>query len=118
MVDLFVDEYLPISWPEKPSVRKFHSKVTSGWKRVCKKNVRTNLIKKRDPFEFDFKSYMENLLQLLTFKRQDSAASLHLQRKPEFQTKVMDVAHLPTPHNAANIRAKFGEVLSVWKERI
>ena len=96
MVDLFVDEYLPISWPEKPSVRKFHSKVTSGWKRVCKKNVRAKL----------------------TFRRQDSAASLHLQRKPEFQTKVMDVAHLPTPHNAANIRAKFGEVLSVWKERI
>jgi hypothetical protein len=42
------------------------------------------------------------------------AVSLHLQRKREFQTKVMDVAHLPTPHNAANIRAKFGEVLSVY----
>ena len=65
-----------------------------------------------------------NLLQLLKFRRDDSrarngfmAASLHLQGKPKFQMKVMDVAHSPAPHNAANIRAKFGEVLSVWNER-
>ena len=33
MADLFVDD-LPISWPEKPSVRKFHGKVASRWKPV------------------------------------------------------------------------------------
>ena len=55
MVDLIVDEYLPISWPEKPSVRKFqqrHEVETS-----LKENCKSKDYLKRDPFEFDFKSY-------------------------------------------------------------
>ena len=78
MVDLFVDEYLPT---EKPSVRKFHSKVTCSWKSVWKKTVRAKIIKKRDPFDFDFRSYklhMANLLQLLNFRRQEHAKGLWL----------------------------------------
>ena len=85
-------------------------------------NCKSKDYQEGEPFEFDFKSYKAKYgkpsatVDLWTSRARKGfmAVSLHLQRKREFQTKVMDVAHLPTPHNAANIRAKFGEVLSVY----
>ena len=68
---------------------KFHSKVTSRWKPVYKKTVRAKIIK-------------NGILSSLTSK----VIKTQEQCKPEFQMKVMDVAHLTTPHNTANIRAK------------
>ena len=122
VVDLIVDEYLPISWPEKQSVRKFHAKVTPRWKPVCKRTVRAKIIKKGEPFQFDFKTYKSRYgkpsatVDLWTSRARKGfmAVSLHLQTKHSSQTKVMDVAHIPTPHTAANVRAKFGQILGSY----
>ena len=58
VVDLIVDEYLPISWPEKQSVRKFHAKVTPRWKPVCKRTVRAKIIKKGEPFHMTNSTFL------------------------------------------------------------
>ena len=57
LVDLIIDENLAISWPEKQSVRKFMRAVTPRWKPVCKKTVRSKIIKKGKPFEFNYQTY-------------------------------------------------------------
>ena len=111
IVDLIVDDYLPISWPEKVHVRNFMKKVCPRWKPVCKKTVRAKIIQKGSRFSFDFQQYKAKFgkpsttVDLWTSRARKGfmAMSIHLQTKHSSQTKVMDVAHILTPHTAANV---------------
>ena len=122
MVDLIVDDYLPISWPEKVCVRNFMKKVCPRWKPVCKKTVRAKIIQKGSRFSFDFQQYKAKFgkpsttVDLWTSRSRMGfmAVSLHLQTNKHFETKVMDVAHIPTPHTAENIQKKFAEVVGQY----
>ena len=116
------DDYLSISWPEKVCAQNFMKKVCPRWKPVCKKTVRAKIIQKGSPFSYDFQQYKAKFgkpsttVDLWTSRSRMGfmAVSSHLQTNKHFETKVMDVAHIPTPHTAENIQKKFAEVVGQY----
>ena len=97
--------------------------VTPRWKPVCKKTVRSKIIKKGKPFEFNYQTYKcrygkpSATLDLWTSRARLGflAVSLHLQTKNHVETKVLDVAYIPTPHTAENVKKKNGQVLQQYE---
>lgn len=105
---------------EKPYFRKFMRKREPRWKPVGKKTVRAKILQKGKPLEFKMKEYKAKYgkpsttvdLWTSVARKGYMAVSLHYQTENRFITKVLDVAHAPAPHTAANIKKLFQDVLS------
>ena len=96
VVDAVVEGNLPITVVEQPWFRKFMKKSCPKWEPCTKKTVRAKLIKKGQPYQFNFKEYKSKYgkpsttVDIWTSRARKAfmAVSLHIM-KPELLTAIM-----------------------------
>lgn len=121
VIDYIVEGNLPITHTEPGTpFRKFMTRVERRWKPICSRTVRKGVIKKGQKFKFDFQSYRlkygkpSTTCDIWSSRARQGflAITMHVQTPKEFQTKLLDIAHIPSPHTAENIKRKYEEVLA------
>ena len=120
-MDMIIEENLPLRFVEKPRFRKVLRTASSGkYKNVCKKTVRAKVVEKGNSWKFNYTDYKSlfgkpaTTVDLWSSKKRRGymAVSIHLQSHRGLDTKVLDVAHIPSPHNSESIKTKYQEILA------
>ena len=121
IVDMIIDLNLPISIVDKPSFRKSYRTASGGkYKPICKKTARSKIIQKGNGWIFNYSAYKAKFGKPSTTvdiwsskkRRGFMAVSLHLQTDDGLETKVLDLAHIPSPHTGTNVKLKYDEILN------
>ena len=91
-----------------------------GTRTLQKKTVRERIIEKGNKWSFEPKLYLSKFGKPSTTvdiwssraRRGYMAVSIHLNTNTGLETKVLDLAHIPSPHTGANIKRKFDQILN------
>ena len=91
-----------------------------GTSTLQKKTVRERIIEKGNKWSFKPKLYLSKFgkpsttvdIWSLRARRGHMAVSIHLNTNTGLETKVLDLAHIPSPHTGANIKRKFDQILN------
>ena len=91
-----------------------------GTRTLQKKTVRERIIEKGNKWSFEPKLYLSKFGKPSTTvdiwssraRRGYIAVSIHLNTNTGLETKVLDLAHIPSPHTGANIKRKFDQILN------
>ena len=121
VTDMIIDLNLPVSIVDRQSFRKVLATASCGrWRPVCGKTIRARIIELGSKWSFDYSEYKlkfakpSTTLDIWTSKKRRGymAVSIHLQTTNGLDTKVLDLAHIPCPHTAENIKRKYEEILA------
>jgi hypothetical protein len=118
--DMIVDMNLPLTMVENHSFRKVLAIATTNkYKPVCFRTIRERIMKKGlwrfslEEYKIDFGKPSTTVDIWSSRKRRGyMAVSLHLQSCGGLITKVLDLAHIPSPHTGENIKCKYDEILA------
>jgi hypothetical protein len=108
VVDFVIDNDEPLSLVERKPFRKLMSVIKPSWKPVCKKTVRTKIVKKGGIFPFKCYEYQKEYgkpsatVDIWTSKQRLGymAVSLHVNTPKKLITKCMDCRYISSPHTA------------------